>query len=360
MSAPTPPGPAPDTLARLGALIPPGVRFGTSSWNYPGWKVLVYSREYPAKGASADMLREYGRFPLFRTVGIDSSFYAPLTEQTFRSYADALPDGFPCVSKVWDRITVHTVARARNKTHAGEANPDFLNAELFLHDVYEPGVRYLGSRLGPFVFEFQAIPRDAGLTPDRFAGLLDGFFGRLPREGRYAVEIRNPELLTPAYFAVLREHDVAHVFNSWTRMPSIGMQLDLPGSLPAGFIVARALLRPGRWYADAVDAFAPYDRIRDPNPELRQDLLRLVETAEQLRIPAYLIVNNRAEGSAPLTIAAVAGLLEARLTGEPGGSAAEERGALPNSPPGVPPGGSAAWPDAGPVPPPHGPPGPAG
>jgi hypothetical protein len=28
-----------------------------------------------------------------------------------------------------------------------------------------------------------------------------------------------------------------------------------------------------------------------------------------LRIPAYLIVNNRAEGSAPLTIAAVAKLL---------------------------------------------------
>jgi MinD superfamily P-loop ATPase len=68
-------------------------------------------------------------------------------------------------------------------------------------------------------------------------------------------------------------------------------------------------LRPGRWYADAVDAFAPYDRIRDPNPELRSDLVRLVETAEQLRIPAYLIVNNRAEGSAPLTIAAVARML---------------------------------------------------
>ena len=37
-----------------------------------------------------------------------------------------------------------------------------------------------------------------------------------------------------------------------------------------------------------------------------------VETAEQLRIPAYLIVNNRAEGNAPLTIASVARLLEER------------------------------------------------
>jgi len=131
-------------------------------------------------------------------------------------------------------------------------------------------------------------------------------------EGRYAVEIRNPEFLTPAYFAVLREHDVAHVFSSWTRMPSIGMQLDLPGSVTANFLVGRALLRPGRKYADAVDAFAPYDRIRDPNPELRGDLVRLVKLTEQLRIPAYLLVNNRAEGSAPKTIAAVAALLAAR------------------------------------------------
>jgi hypothetical protein len=95
-------------------------------------------------------------------------------------------------------------------------------------------------------------------------------------------------------------------------MPSIGMQLELPGAVTAGFLVVRALLRPGRYYADAVEAFQPYDRIRDPNPELRTDLVRVVETAERLRIPAYILVNNRAEGSAPRTIAAVAQLLAAR------------------------------------------------
>ena len=76
--------------------------------------------------------------------------------------------------------------------------------------------------------------------------------------------------------------------------------------------MARALLRPGRAYADAVEEFAPYDRIRDPNPELRSDLVRLAETASRLRIPAYLLVNNRAEGSAPLTIIEVARLLAER------------------------------------------------
>jgi hypothetical protein len=82
-------------------------------------------------------------------------------------------------------------------------------------------------------------------------------------------------------------------------MPSIGDQLDLPGAVTASFIVARALLRPGRYYTEAVDAFAPYDRIQDRNPELRADLVRLIESAEKARIPAYVLVNNRAEGSAP-------------------------------------------------------------
>ncbi len=304
MSAPDPVDPA-----RLRAAIPDGIRFGTSSWTYPGWKGLVYQRDYPASGAGAEMLAEYAGYPLFGTVGIDSSFYTPLAEKTLGSYAAVLPEGFPCLSKVWDRITVHTFAKARNKVRAGQPNPDFLNADLFLHEVWAPLREHFAGHTGPLLFEFQAIARENKVAPPEFAGWLDHFFSKLPKDGRYGVEIRNPEFLTPAYFAVLREHDVAHVLSSWTRMPSIGMQLDLPGAITASFLVVRALLRPGRYYADAVDAFQPYDRIRDPNPELRSDLVRVVETAEQLRIPAYILVNNRAEGSAPRTIAAVLELL---------------------------------------------------
>ena len=58
-----------------------------------------------------------------------------------------------------------------------------------------------------------------------------------------------------------------------------------------------------------MDAFAPYDRIQEPSPDLRSDLLRLIETAVRTRIPAYLLVNNRAEGSAPLTVAEVLRML---------------------------------------------------
>jgi uncharacterized protein YecE (DUF72 family) len=289
---------------RLGARIPPLVRFGTSTWNYPGWRGLVYHRDYGPKGAAAKMLEEYAAFPLFRTVGIDSSFYGPPTEAVLRSYAEHLPPGFPCISKVWSQLTIHTFTKAQDKERAGKINPD-----LFIEEIFEPYQRHFAQNTGPFVFEFQTIAKSSRIGPEGFASRLDEFFSALPRDAQYAVEVRNDEFLTPMYFAVLREHGVVHVFNSWTRMPPIGHQLDLPGSVAGPFILARALLRPGRTYNEAVDAFAPYDRIREPNPKLRRDLARLVEDAVRLRIPAYLLVNNRAEGSAPLTIAAVAEML---------------------------------------------------
>jgi hypothetical protein len=91
------------------------------------------------------------------------------------------------------------------------------------------------------------------------------------------------------------------------RMPSIGEQLDLRGSVTAPFIVCRALLKPGRIYEQAVNAFELYDRIREPQPEVRSDLLRLLGLATTgSGRTVHIVVNNRLEGSAPRTIMAVA------------------------------------------------------
>jgi len=302
-----------EELRSLRETIPPAIHFGTSSWNYEGWRGLVYHRKYPKSGAVTKMLAEYAEFPLFTTVGIDAAFYRPLSGNTMRGYADALPPGFPCVQKVWNRITIHTFTGHQDGGTAGEKNPDFLNAELCVNEVVGPSLEHFKGHVGPFVFEIQTIAKKDKVSPDDFAGRVDEFFGKLPADVPYAVELRNEEYLTPAYLAVLREHGVAHLFNSWTRMPPIGKQLAHPDVITAPFVIARALLRPGRYYAEAVDAFAPYDRIQDESPELRNDLVALAERAIKLRIPAYLLINNRAEGSAPNTIAAVTRMLAARL-----------------------------------------------
>src|SRR5256885_833125 len=184
--------------------------------------------------------------------------------------------------------------------------------EYARYPVLGPYSRAFSDHAGPFVFEFPAMRGKDLPEPARWAEELDAFLKQLPRDFRYAVELRNAELLTDVHGAVLARHGVAHVFNSWNEMPSIGEQLELPWTFAAGFTVARGLLRPGRRYADAVKLFEPYERIRDPQPEVRHDLLRLVAEALRRRIDALILVNNRLEGNAPGTIRALA----AALTGE--------------------------------------------
>ncbi len=313
--------PPPAELSELGARIPPNIRFGTSTWTYDGWAGDVYHRPY--RGAQpARRLAEYARYPLFRTVGIDSAFYEPPSEEALAAYARALPAGFPCVSKVWDRITAKRFNQDRRWGNlAGQLNPDFLNADLFQEAVLQPYARAFRDHAGCFVFEFQAMRGKDRPDPGVWAEQLDRFCRALPPGFRYAVELRNPELLTDLHGAVLKRYGVAHVFNSWTEMPTIGEQLELTWTtFPADFTVARALLKPGRSYVEAVKAFEPYDRIREPLPELRHDLLRLMAETVRRRVEALVLVNNRAEGNAPGTIRALATMWGKRE----GGSGKEE------------------------------------
>src|SRR2546428_12019984 len=120
-SAPPPPPAAPE-LVELGRRVPPTVKFGTSTWTYDGWAGDVYHRSY--RGAQpARRLEEYARYPLFRTVGIDSAYYEPPAEPVLVAYAQALPPGFPCVSKGWGRITAKRLDQ--------RVKPDFLNPAPF-------------------------------------------------------------------------------------------------------------------------------------------------------------------------------------------------------------------------------------
>ena len=101
----------------------------------------------------------------------------------------------------------------------------------------------------------------------------------------------------------------AHVFNAWTRMPEIGVQAEMPGAFTGDCVAARALLRCGQTYENAVKTFEPYRLVKEPNPATREALRKLAEAAKASRTPAFLFVNNRLEGNAPSTIEAVASSL---------------------------------------------------
>jgi uncharacterized protein YecE (DUF72 family) len=88
-------------------------------------------------------------------------------------------------------------------------------------------------------------------------------------------------------------------------MPVLSEQMAMPDAFPADFTVVRALLRQGRAYEDAVQQFAPYDKVRDENPEARESLRKLIQRMREERRATYIFVNNRLEGNAPETIRAV-------------------------------------------------------
>src|SRR2546422_10116080 len=82
------PQPARD-LVELGSRIPSPVRFGVPTWPYDGWTGDVYHRAY--RGAQqARRLGAYARYPLLRTVGIDSAYYHPPAEEVLAAYAGSL------------------------------------------------------------------------------------------------------------------------------------------------------------------------------------------------------------------------------------------------------------------------------
>jgi uncharacterized protein YecE (DUF72 family) len=296
--------------ARTAALLPRSLRFGTSSWSFPGWQGLVYAGARSQAALARDGLREYARHPLLRTVGVDRSYYAPVPREDLLRYADQLPDGFPCCFKAPASVTSAVVPFTRSGPPV--RNPDFLSAERLSAELLEPLAEVFRSRTGPIVIECAPLPRGVSMAPGEFAERLDEMLGVLPAEFKYAVEIRTAPWLNPEYVRVLARHGAGHVYNYWSAMPSLARQAEVAAPEVLDLAVVRLLLRPGTWYEDQRERFKPFDRLVEPDEAMREEVCDLVGRAMRRALPVYVLVNNKAEGSAPLTVAALASRVASR------------------------------------------------
>ena len=298
---------------RIARRLPPGVRFGTSSWSFPGWEGIVYPRRASTSDLAREGLADYSRHPLLTTVGIDRSFYAPIPERDLERYAEQLPAGFPCCAKAPQAVTSAYLD--------GRANPDFLSARRFVEETLAPFEKFFRDHVGPFVVQVPPAPTGRGPTPREFAERLDRFLAALPPSFGYAVELREESLLTPEYARVLAARGAGHVYNFAGSMP---MPLGQAAVVPidtAPFAVVRLLMRPGSRYDDRREEFLPFDRIVEPEPAMRSQIIALARAAVSTGRPVSILVNNKAEGCAPLTIRALAELLsEEEVSSPPAGS----------------------------------------
>ena len=293
----------------LAAQLPATVFFGTSSWSFPGWAGIVYSGERTTSSLAREGLREYVTHPLLRTVGIDRSYYAPIPVEDLRAYADQLPEGFPCCIKAPAAVTAVTLGPRIGR---GDVNPDFLSVDRLVDDLLAPLALAFRTRTGPIILEFPPFGRGHGLEPEAFHDRLERFVERLPREFSYAVELRDRTLLTARYRALVARHGLSHTYNYWSAMPMPVEQAGVvpPEDLP--FAVIRLLLKPGTWYEDQREAFRPFNRLQAPDPTMRDEVAAVAWRALTRQKRVFILVNNKAEGSSPLTIAALARKLAAQ------------------------------------------------
>ena len=297
-----------DHLAeRLRQLAARNIYIGGSSWKYEGWLGQIYSRErYLSRGRFSkkifeeECLREYSE--VFPTVCGDFAFYQFPTQEFWDKLFALAPEHFRFAFKVPEQITCKVFPiHPRYGAQAGRDNEAFLDPHAFREMFVRPLLPHQ-RKTALLIFAFGAFGWRSANDVGEFIDRLDPFLSQLPPEFRYAVEIRNPAFLEPDYFACLHAHNVAHVYNAWSKMPELRTQIALPHSATADFQVCRALLRHGRVYEEAVDAFAPYREVQDPNPEARDSMRVLIGRARENKQFLFLFVNNRLEGNAPSTI----------------------------------------------------------
>ncbi len=156
------------------------IHIGTSGWHYDHWRGPFY----PEDLASAEFLKFYQQF--FHTVEINNSFYRLPSEKALIDWRQTVPPGF-----------IFAVKGSRFITHMKKLQDPEKSIAPFMERV-----PLLGDRLGPILF--QLPPRW------RFNGeRLRHFLAVLPREYRYALELRDPSWLNQEASDILRQHKAA-------------------------------------------------------------------------------------------------------------------------------------------------------
>jgi septum formation topological specificity factor MinE len=88
-------------------------------------------------------------------------------------------------------------------------------------------------------------------------------------------------------------------------MPPLIEQHKLMETFTAPFTVLRLLTPLKISYEAAKKRAEPYTKIVGELPEMRRDTVELIRKAVTENRRAYVLVNNRSEGNAPLTVSAL-------------------------------------------------------
>jgi len=218
----------------------------------------------------------------FATVEVDSTFYGCPSPRTVNNWAARTPEGFIFSVKVPQVITHEKVLV--------DCDSEF--------EEFVKTMDILGPRLGAMVFQFPFFAPWKFLKQEDFLVVLTPFLNKLPRDHKFAVEIRNGNWLDAKFADVLRECNVALALTDTSFVPR-------PWEMKNSFDLITADFTYVRWLGDRKEIEEQTKTWDKAIVDRREDLTNWVElfrkfVTRNLKIFAY--ANNHYAGHGPATV----------------------------------------------------------
>jgi uncharacterized protein YecE (DUF72 family) len=263
-------------LSRYTRRVDSPIYLGTSAFTAAGWDTAFY----PAGMKAADYLGYYAT--KFQAVEIDSTFYATPAAATVTRWRNKTPEGFIIAAKVPQIIT--------HEKCLLECDDEFAQ--------FIEVISLLGDRLGPLLLQFPYFNSEVFQSGVQFLSRLKAFFKKLPKDKRFAIEIRNKWWIKPQFLDVLREHNVAFVLQDQSWMPRPAELFEKYDPVTADFTYIR-------WLGDrkGIETVTKvWDKtIVDRTSEM-QEWVKYCRQIQRRGVTIYAFANNHYAGHGPGTV----------------------------------------------------------
>ena len=259
--------------------------FGTSSWQFDAWRGLFY----PEKMKAADYLSHYAQ--QFRTVEVNTTFYAIPRQSTVERWISNVPDGFTFCLK-FPRVITHEKQLVDCETET----------QAFLAII-----RSMGDKSAPCFLQFPASFSRARNGRD-LARYLD-WFAQEAADLRIAVEVRSPDLWTSAFAEFLADRNLGLVLVDRVKtrdMYEPWLSRVVQSQAPNFVII--------RWIGDDKNGPQGDRELTDPRDnDLAHWTTRLIELQKH-ELDVFGYMHNPYEGHAPASIRRLEALLSEQIT----------------------------------------------
>ena len=247
------------------------IYLGTQGWSYASWEGVFYPQGTPSNRYLANYATK------FRAIEIDSTFYGTPRMSNIEKWDRDTPDDFRFAAKFPKRITHEKMLR------------DTAQDTAFFLDTMSK----FGAKLGPLCLQFAH-----DFSPDRRAQ-LDEYLAALPKNFRYAVEIRSRGWLKDWFFEMLKKYRVALVLVDRVAMPK--MQLT---TTDFTYI---------RWLGNRKDIpDDAYTHVRIPRVQELDEWADTIAEMQERDVDVWGFANNHYMGHSPATLREIQTRLQAR------------------------------------------------